>query len=80
MIYLFFPERMKIQKVEKLVERLHGKEEYVMHRRYLKEALNHGLILKKVYRVINFNQESWVKPYIDMNTGLRKKSKKKIRK
>ena len=26
----FFPERMKIQKVEKLVERLHGKEEYVM--------------------------------------------------
>ena len=71
---------MKIQKVEKLVERLHGKEEYVMHRRYLKEALNHGLILKKVHRVINFNQESWIKRYIDMSTGLRKKSKKKIRK
>ena len=68
---------MKIQKVEKLVERLHGKEEYVMHRRYLKEALNHGLTLKKVHRVINFNQESWIKPYIDMSTGLRKKSKKK---
>ena len=75
-----FPERMKTQKVEKLVERLHGKEEYVMHRRYLKEALNHGLILKKVHRVINFNQESWIKRYIDMSTGLRKKSKKKIRK
>ena len=41
----------------------------------LKQALNHRLILKKVHRVIQFNQEAWLKPYIDMNTELRKKAK-----
>ena len=46
-----------------------------MHIRVLKEALNHGLVLKKVHRVIQFNQEDWLKPYIDMNTKLRKEAK-----
>ena len=32
----------------------------------IKTALNHGLIIKKVHRVIQFNQEAWLKPYIDM--------------
>ena len=37
--------------------------------------MNHGLVLKKVCRVITFNQNAWLKPYIDMNTALRKKAK-----
>ena len=44
----FLPERMKIEKVEKFVTTLHDKTEYVIHIRNLKQALNHGLILKKV--------------------------------
>ena len=43
----FLPERMKIEKVEKLVTNLHDKTEYVIHMRNLKQELNHGLILKK---------------------------------
>ena len=39
-------------------------------------APNHGLIMKKAYRVIKLNQNAWLKPYIDMNTDLRKKNKK----
>ena len=66
---------MKIEKVEKLVANLHDKTEYVIHIRNLKQALNHRLILKKVHRVIKFNQNAWLKPCIDMNTGLRKKAK-----
>ena len=71
----FLPERMKIEKVEKLVANLHDKTEYVIHIRNLKQALNHGLVLKKVHRVIKFNQNAWLKPFIDMNTDLRKKTK-----
>ena len=43
--------------------------------RALKQASNHGLILKEMHRVIKFNQKAWLKPYIDMNTKLRKEAK-----
>ena len=66
---------MKIEKVEKLVANLYDKTEYIVHIRNLKQALNHGLVLKKVHRVIKFNQNAWLKPYIDMNTDLRKNAK-----
>ena len=46
-----------------------------MHIKSLKQALNHGLKFKKVHRIIEFNQEAGLKPYIDMNTELRKLAK-----
>ena len=47
----FLPERKKLGKKEKLVTNLHDKNEYVVHIRNLKQALNHGLILKRVHGV-----------------------------
>ena len=47
----------------------------VPHIKSLTQALNYGLILTKVHRVIQYNQEAWLKPYIDMNTELRKQAK-----
>ena len=41
----------------KFVINLHEKPEYVIRIRNLKQVLNHRLILKKVQRVIKFNQE-----------------------
>ena len=76
----FLPERMKLDKVEKILANLYDKIEYVIHIRNLKQALNHGLILKKVHRVIKFNQKTWLKPYIDMNTKLRRKAKSNFEK
>ena len=69
------PERMKINKCSKFVCTLRDKEDFVVHIRILKQALNHRLVLKKVHRVIEFKQEAWLKPYIDINTELRKKAK-----
>ena len=69
------PEGRKLEKVEKLVCSIEDKEKYIIHIRALKQAINHGLILKDVHRVIKFNQEAWLKPYIDMNTKLRKEAK-----
>ena len=66
---------MEIEKIEKPLANLHDKTKYVIHIRKLKQALNHELVLKKVHRVIKSNQKAWLKPYIDMNTSLRKKAK-----
>ena len=78
--FTFLPEREKIQKCEKLVCNIKDKEKYVVHIRALKQALNHGLKLKEVYRIIQFKQKAWLKPYIDMNTELRKKAQNEFEK
>ena len=77
---LFLSERMKIDKCNKLVCNLSNNKKYVVHINSLKQALNHGLKLKKIHRVIEFNQEAWLKPYIDMNTELRKLAKNDLEK
>ena len=71
----FLPKRMKIDKCKKLVCNLRNKKKYVVLIRSLKQALNYGLKLKRVHRTIEFIQEAWLKPYIDMNTELRKIAK-----
>ena len=48
----FLPERMKIKKCNKLLCNLYDKNNYVTHIRTLKQSLNHGLILKRVHKVI----------------------------
>ena len=77
----FLPERMKIDKCKKLVCNLYDKKKlcctyiFIKINILLKQALNCGIILKKVHRVIQFNQKAWLKLYIDMNTELRKQAK-----
>ena len=76
----FLSERMEVNKCKKLVCNLFNKKKYIAHINTLKRALNHGLKLKNIHRVIEFNQEAWLKPYIDMNTELRKVAKMILRK
>ena len=79
----FLPERMKIDKCNKLVcnvkyitnEFITFITKYVVHINSLKKWLNHGLKFKKIHRVIEFNQKEWLKRYIDINTELRKEAK-----
>ena len=69
----FLPERMIINNTKKLFCNLNDKKNYIVHINVLKQALDHGLKLRKVHRVIEFDQEAWLKEYIDVNTELRKK-------
>ena len=59
----FLSERMKVNKCNKLVCNVFNKKKYVTHINSLKQ---------KIHRIIEFNQEAWLKPYIDMNTEFRK--------
>ena len=70
----FLPERMVINNTKKLVCNLNDKKNYTVHITVLKQALDHGLKLRKVHRVSEFEQEAWLKEYIDVNTELRKKA------
>ena len=67
----FMCEKMKINKVEKLVPNLRDKKNDVIHIRALDQALTHRLVLERIHRAIKFNQSDWMKPYIDFNTQLR---------
>ena len=67
----FLPKIKNNDKCSKLINTLHDKKNYVIHIRALKQALDHGLKLTKVHKVIEFKQEAWLKPYINMNTKLR---------
>lgn len=41
----------------------------------LKQALENGLLLKKIHRILRFNQSKWLEPYITFNNEKRKLAK-----
>ena len=67
----FMCGRMKINGVEKLVPSLYYKKKCVIHIKALKQAIDHGLVIEKIHRCIEFKQSAWMKEYIDFNTRLR---------
>ena len=71
----FLAQRKVLNKTPKLITSLENKKEYIVHISTLKQALNHGLKLTKVHRVIKYKQTTWMKSYIDKNTKLRMQSK-----
>ena len=72
--YPLAPERLTVNKVEKLIPNLNDKTKYVIHHETLKLYLSLGLKLTKIHRGITFKESAWLKPYIDLNTDLRAKA------
>ena len=71
----FMCNRMKINGVEKLIPNLYYKRKYIIHIKALKQAIDHGLVLERIHRCIEFKQSAWMKEYIDFNTRLRTAAK-----
>ena len=78
--YPFCPERKTVNKVEKLIPTLANKERYVVHHSLLKQALKHGLIMKKIHQGITFSESDALAVYIGKNTKLRAMAKNEFEK
>ena len=71
---------ISIGQVHKLIPTLNKKEKYVLHYRNLQLYTDLGLKVKKVHRVSEFNQSSWLKQYVDFKTQKRTKLKTRLKK
>ncbi|GFS76715.1 uncharacterized protein NPIL_654761 [Nephila pilipes] len=67
-------------KEKRLLTTLYPKTKYVVHIRNLKQYLKLGLVLKKVHKILEFHQESWLQPYIKMNTQFRTEAENEFEK
>jgi len=74
------PERLEVNKVQKLIPDLRDKTKYVIHHKTLKLCLDLCLKLKKIHREISFHEETWMKQYINLHTQLRTNAKSEFEK
>ena len=73
--YPLAPERIMMEKVEKLIPNLNDKHKYIVHHKNLKQYLQLGLEITKIHRGIKFKESPFMKTYIDLNTKLRTEAK-----
>lgn len=67
-------------KQEKLITDLSDKENYVLHYRNLKLYVNLGIKIRAIHKVLEFDQDTWLKPYIDFNTKKRQEAQTQFEK
>ena len=68
------PEKVVINKIEKLIPNLKPKKEYVCHINNLKQYVELGVVVTKIHKALKFKEEAWMKSYIELNTELRTKA------
>ena len=66
--YPLAPERITVNKVDKLIPNLRNKKKYVVHYENLKLYERLGLKITKIHRGIKFEESAWLKEYKNINT------------
>ena len=64
--YPLAPERLIIEKTEKLVPNLNDKKKYVVHHENLKQYLKLGMKITKIHRGVSFEKKDIMKSYISL--------------
>ena len=72
--YPLAPERIEVNKVEKLIPNLNDKKKYVLHYENLNIYESLGLKITEIHRGIKFEESAWLESYIDLNTDQRAKA------
>ena len=72
--YPLAPEKIKVGIVSKLIPTLYDKKNYICHIKNLQLYVDLGLKIRKIHRILEFDQRPWMKGYIEFNTELRKKA------
>ena len=65
---------------KKLTPNLRDKDKYILHYRNLKFYLKMKMKIKRVHRILAFDQSPWLKSYIDFNTAKRAEAKSEFEK
>ena len=68
------------QKNKKLILALLPKKNYKVYHKNLEYYIKLGLKVTKIHRILTFNEKTFLKEYIDLNTELRKQSKNDLQK
>ena len=66
---------LPLQSTPKLVPNLKNKTRYILHYRNLKLYQSLGMKITKIHRMVEFHQEAWLAPYIQLNTDMRQRAK-----
>ena len=59
----------------KLIPSLRDKTKYIAHYRNVQLYIELGMRVTRIHRIIQFRQQPWMRPYINLNTTLRQQSK-----
>lgn len=68
------PLQWSIEKSYGNVQKLITKTKWVIHHQILQQYVELGIKVTKVHRVIVFKEEAWLKPFIGLNTEMKKEA------
>ena len=70
--YPLAPESVTVNGVKKLIPNLHDEETYVVHHGALRCYLRNGMVLRKIHEGILYEEQDFMKKYIEINAEARK--------